>query len=649
MGNRRGSWMVLLLVIGLGSATGHGQPPPGELPPSMLLPPETAEPPLADPGPAPAAPKPKPAGGGEIEQAQFTVAQNDPGPPYQPLPAGRPVDPPTPVVTLRVHAPAHSAVGQELEYRLEVANPSRAAAHHVMVIAALPAGASFVHSQPAPTAPAPEMQWDLGSLGPGVRKEIRVTIRPGDAADVRFAARVRFDHGQVVTTRLVKPKIVLRQSAPQEAVLDDPLPFKLEVTNQSPVTLTDVVVTSVLPADAEHDDGPDATGASVAGKQQWRWALGNLPPGASRVLTYKVRATRATTINAVATVTAAGGLKEDVQQKVDVKQASLAFTMTGPQAGHVGEPLKYQLEVTNTGTAPLHNVVVTDTLPPFCEAVGVTNGSRLFGREVQWTFPTLEPGKKEQLSVELKCSAPSKVFNRAVVTTARGKRQQAECNTDILGSACLKLEVDSASVASVEIGKPVQYRLTVTNAGSAPADGVTVTVDVPPQLLVTETPPKARLQGSRLVFDIGALAVGQSQPLVVSAVAKEAGELHVKAEARDRQMAAGPGITRECLTTALPAPGAPAPGSPTRPPESSTRLTGAPSPSTPTVPADLPTTPVTSAPAGPPPAPMVAPTVPPPAPAPMNGGPPAAPPMLPIPSAPVPAGPPAPPPTPPRS
>ena len=58
--------------------------------------------------------------------------------------AAAPMDPPTPAVSLHVRAPAASAPGQEIDYRILIENQSGGAAHHVMVRVPLPANAAFV-------------------------------------------------------------------------------------------------------------------------------------------------------------------------------------------------------------------------------------------------------------------------------------------------------------------------------------------------------------------------------------------------------------------------------------------------------------------------------------------------------------------------
>src|SRR5262249_42738507 len=125
---------------------------------------------------------------------------------------GEPPDPPTPVVTLRVRVPAEAAPGEELTYRLFVENTSRAPAHHVAVKNPLPSHARFVRAAPEPTAMAPALLWQLGTLAPGGRKEITLVVVPTGDGDVSSTARVQFEHGQTLTTRVSKPGLQVRKT-----------------------------------------------------------------------------------------------------------------------------------------------------------------------------------------------------------------------------------------------------------------------------------------------------------------------------------------------------------------------------------------------------------------------------------------------------
>src|SRR5262249_52701404 len=145
-----------------------------------------------------------------------------------------PTDPPTPAVALRVRVPAEAAPGAELTYRLEVENCSRAAAHHVTVKAPLPAGARFVRAAPEPSEKAPLLVWKLGTLESCKKRDIRLVVVPTAAGDLRCCAHVQFEHGQCVSTRVVKPgapDLLVRIAAQPEAARYDILSWKLEVRN----------------------------------------------------------------------------------------------------------------------------------------------------------------------------------------------------------------------------------------------------------------------------------------------------------------------------------------------------------------------------------------------------------------------------------
>ena len=118
-----------------------------------------------------------------------------------------PVDPPTPVVSIRVRAPASGSEGKEIEYRVIVENCSQADAHHVTVRDPLPANAKFVRASPEPHVVGPELVWQLGTLEAGACKEITLVLATVGPGDVKNCARVQFEHGQCVVTKMAHPEL----------------------------------------------------------------------------------------------------------------------------------------------------------------------------------------------------------------------------------------------------------------------------------------------------------------------------------------------------------------------------------------------------------------------------------------------------------
>ena len=234
-------WLAIggLLVAGWGLAQ---EPRPFPLP--------TREPPLAPPDPAPAndqrpdstprAQIPMP-----IQPAQFEQ------PIPQPLPQPTRIDdsfyPATPVVQIRVVAPSTIANGQEIVYRINVENRSQAQANMVRVRAPIFKDAPLLKSTPEPTSREKDLVWELGNLEAGAKREITVVLVPSaTTTEVKMCARVSFEHGQCVTTKLAKPTLALKQTGSEEGVLFDPVTYRIEITNSGAVEVPNVRLTKIL-------------------------------------------------------------------------------------------------------------------------------------------------------------------------------------------------------------------------------------------------------------------------------------------------------------------------------------------------------------------------------------------------------------------
>src|SRR5262249_40942404 len=105
------------------------------------------------------------------------------GPPAVLLPPSgtpecEPVDPPAPMVMIRVRVLANPGAAEELESRIRVENPVPAAAHHVIVRNPVPANAQFVRANPEPSSREPELVWRLGTLEGCACRDITLVLAP---------------------------------------------------------------------------------------------------------------------------------------------------------------------------------------------------------------------------------------------------------------------------------------------------------------------------------------------------------------------------------------------------------------------------------------------------------------------------------------
>ncbi|MBV9122232.1 MAG: DUF11 domain-containing protein, partial [Planctomycetes bacterium] len=469
----------LVFVLLLGWLAGGLLSPPG---PRLLAGPRppfgqpvqyfpTPEPPLAGSNPAPRpAPAPVPAPAPGPAPAPCLDTPNAPGPVPE-----LPDEPPVPVVKIHVRVPASAAAGQDLEYHLCVENCSQAAAHHVLVRNPLPANARFVRANPEPTSREPELQWQLGTLAACACREIVLVLSPTGTGDVQDCARVQFEYGQCVSTKITgapanpapnppvrpaplpagKPALSIQKHGPAQAMLYDALNYQLVVTNTGNAEATGVAVIDTLPAGLEPSSG----------KNPLTWNLGTLAAGQSRTMDYQVVAKTAGRLCNHAVVTAAGGLRQEAESCVTVREAKLNLTMTGPAQRYVNLPATYQLTVSNTGTVSIPQVLITNPLPIDSVFVSANGGGLLTGNQVQWSIGTLDAGKSRTVELVLRAQNPGAFCNRATATADRGLVSSAEVCTRFTGQPGLQIGVED-TVDPVEVGGETRYVITIFNQGT---------------------------------------------------------------------------------------------------------------------------------------------------------------------------------------
>ncbi len=315
-----------------------------------------------------------------------------------PLPLGAlPADPPTPAVAIRVRVAPVAPPQQEIEYHICVHNISPAAAHHVLVRNPLPANARFVRAIPEPSAREPELQWRFDTLPPGVCREIVLVLAPLDANDVKNCARVQFEHGQCVVTRIARAappgfpvppglpgevppmprpepdkgeppvapgaQLALTMTGPQKQYANLPVKYQITVTNSGKAPATNVQIANPLP------EGTELVGASAGGRFQKNlvaWNLGTLEPKASRTVQITLRARKAGKVCNRATALADGGLTAQAEACTlfeGISALSLEVVDTKDPIP-VGETTTYLIVIKNQGTATVTNLRITAIVPP---------------------------------------------------------------------------------------------------------------------------------------------------------------------------------------------------------------------------------------------------------------------------------------------
>src|SRR5260370_26255580 len=203
----------------------------------------------------------------------------------------------------------------------------------------------------------------------------------------------------------------------------------------------------------------------------------------------------------------------------------LDLTMAGPPRRYLNIPAASQLRVSNPGTRPLTNVVISDRLPAQTTFVSANSGGELIGGHVQWMIGTLPPAESRTVEVRLRALAPGRICNQAVVTADRGLTKQAEACTDFTGASALSLEVEDTR-DPVEVGKQTSYDITVRNPGSNPVTRVQIVATVPEQMTVMRAAGASdnRKDGQKITYEPLTLAAGGEARFRIEVKAGRPGE-----------------------------------------------------------------------------------------------------------------------------
>ncbi len=397
----------------------------------------------------------------------------------------------------------------------------------------MPANALFVRSTPEPSEKDPELRWQLGTIEPLARKEIVLVIKPTGPGEVRNCARVQFEHGECVTTRIGeraapvtapipvptptpmptqapapmpmsrptdegKAELRLRLTGPPQSIVEvgPPIDFRTEVTNTGTATAKSVVLTNQFPAALEYSTStPSVTGDKMG---LVTWNLGDIPPGQSRRVVCTVIPKIAGAYTNRAEARDAAGHSGETSSSIVVGEPKLNVAVTGPKTRLVNRPATYQITVSNPGTMPVTNINVSSEVTEGMTLIEATKGGfvsksqtrfhealqrNVTYQEVRWPLGTLAAGEKRTLQMVLQTANEGKLDFRVAATADRNLESSSKVLTVFEEMTGLTLEIDK-SADPIEVGGKLTYKLRVINQGDGAANKVSLTVLVPEQMAI---------------------------------------------------------------------------------------------------------------------------------------------------------------------
>jgi uncharacterized repeat protein (TIGR01451 family) len=392
---------------------------------------------------------------------------------------------------------ANPSTGEVFYYLVRVSNAGPSTAQDVMITDTLPAGVTFKWAEGAACSTAGSVVtcW-LHAIEPGAAKEVKLYVQVNvDVADNATLTNVVIattstdsnspvsDDASVVINTLADLSIRKFGKPDGQAWAGQPLVYTIIVDNFGPGVAHNVVVTDLIASSGVFSfvaQGCTPANGNANGSQQVTCALGNMMPGAQKILTMTVMSETPISINNTADVS---GDDEDpdmsnnharVEHEITAK-ADLTIVKMAPVTVTSGSTMQYTIKVTNTGPSTAMDVVVMDYLPAGLTVLSVApsqGNCPQVGATVKCNLGNLASGAGATVTIMVSVNANladgTALINGATVTSAtydnNAGNNSATTSTTVRANFLLEVK-KTASKSLAAPGDSVDWKISVKNVG----------------------------------------------------------------------------------------------------------------------------------------------------------------------------------------
>jgi uncharacterized repeat protein (TIGR01451 family) len=360
------------------------------------------------------------------------------------------------------------------------------------------------------TTPAPAVR-SSGGYGPS-----HTTFEEGGLKKVRGS--MAFPTGLRDSSGLLLEKVV-----PAEVLVGKPFSYEYRVINLTDYHLSQVMVTDKVTDNFAAGDATPRADSVSGGVATWK--IDHLAPRETKTIVVTGSASTEGTVTTCGWATYLPILCEPIK----VVKPAIELVKTMPAQVTQCDPIPVKLVVKNSGTSPLTNVKVTDTLPS-----GLTS-------DVPTTFDagTLAPGQSKEFTFNAKASRTGSFTNPAQATSAQGVDATAQASVKVvkpaLEIACLTPSMKDGPLGlkfTEMIGRPFEVCWEVKNTGDAAAANTVIELPVPAGLTFRSATDGGTATGGNLVWNVGSLAPGASKKVCATFSGANGGDYAFKASAK---------------------------------------------------------------------------------------------------------------------
>jgi uncharacterized repeat protein (TIGR01451 family) len=186
------------------------------------------------------------------------------------------------------------------------------------------------------------------------------------------------------------------------------------------------------------------------------------------------------------------------QLKVDVGQVA---------AGTIGVPITLQITVSNAGTLPASNVLLTASFDAGLEHDTHAN-------PVELPLGTLAPGESKTVPLVLTPRREGRLVTRITATADGGLKGAAEAAITV---QAVRLSITKTGPKTRYVDQAVTWEIRVTNPGELPLNNVVIRDPLPPEVAFTGATALGQFINGQVVWNVGTLQAREEKVVQVTA------------------------------------------------------------------------------------------------------------------------------------
>ena len=438
-------------------------------------------------------------------------------------------------IQLAKTAPAETISGDDLTYEITVTNDGAGSLTNVTVTDTLPADFTYVSSSPEATVGNDgSITWTFDALDSEVSQTVSLTATSGEPGEATNTATAGSQEGAsataMATTLITQSDLAITKTVDNAGpILGQTSTFTISVTNSGNAIASNVAVVDALPAAFTQVSAEPALVFGDDGTLQWTIAA--IEPGATETITLTSVSAEAGSFTNTVSATERG-VTVTAEASLDVLQPAVSLAKSGGSALYVDGERTYTIAATNTGTANLTEVTITDNIPAEMSYVSSDNGGQEADGVVTWSIGNLDVGQTAEVSVTLRGESVGEVINTANVTSAEGATADAVLNIQILSAAAAHVTIIDG-VDPMGVGEEGSYTITITNqSDDSPMTNVRLTVTIPAQLSILSADGGAISGGTVTYAAVPSLEAGGELEFTISVEAVADGDVVASATLR---------------------------------------------------------------------------------------------------------------------